>query len=82
MSVILLGCKKDKKIRCELLVPGYDYTGIGNSKSEKSAEKAATKDFILFLVSQNLLPPIPRVIIILKYLLIKCINIIDKHLFY
>lgn len=53
--------KKNQKYRCGLEIPGYNYVGIGNSKLKKSAQKKAIKDFLLFLVSQNLIPTIPKV---------------------
>lgn len=53
--------KTNQKYRCGLEIPGYNYIGIGNSKIKKSAQKKATKDFLLFLVSRNEIPTIPNV---------------------
>lgn len=56
-----LANKKNQKYRCELEIPGYNYVGMGNSKLKKSAQKKATKDFLLYLVSQNAISTIPKV---------------------
>lgn len=69
--------KQNQKYRCGLEIPGYNYVGIGNSKLKKSAQKKATKDFLLFLVSQNALPAIPKVKtnMLLNTILLVCILI-------
>jgi len=72
LSFDLLGKEKMQKVKCELTVPICNYKGIGLSETNKHAQKEATKDFLLFLMRQNIIPPIPKVLKI-KFTLILCI---------
>lgn len=67
MFCFLVNKQDKKKEICELVIPGYNFVGVGNSKDKKSAQKKATKDFLLFLASQNAIPAIPKVTKILNH---------------
>ncbi|RZF34724.1 hypothetical protein LSTR_LSTR015147 [Laodelphax striatellus] len=51
------GPKHRQRFLCELRVEGFNYVGAGNSFNKKDAEKNASKDFIQYLLRQNIISP-------------------------
>ncbi|KAJ8300169.1 hypothetical protein KUTeg_021688 [Tegillarca granosa] len=49
------GAKHKPRFKCEVIVEGFDYVGVGNSTNKKDAQSNAAKDFIQFLVRQGLM---------------------------
>ena len=50
MRIFSSGPKHRQRFLCELIVPGYNYRGIGNSTNKKDAQTNAAKDFVHFLI--------------------------------
>ncbi|CAH1405915.1 unnamed protein product [Nezara viridula] len=50
------GPKHRQRFLCEVRVPGYNYVGAGNSTTKKDAQFNAAKDFVQYLVRQNIVP--------------------------
>ncbi|XP_014281109.1 dosage compensation regulator mle isoform X2 [Halyomorpha halys] len=48
------GPKHRQRFLCEVRVPGYNYVGAGNSTTKKDAQFNAAKDFVQYLVRQNI----------------------------
>ncbi|ETN58280.1 dosage compensation regulator maleless [Anopheles darlingi] len=44
------GPKHRQRFLCEVRLPGYNYTGVGNSTNKKDSEKNAARDFVHYLV--------------------------------
>ncbi|XP_076321258.1 LOW QUALITY PROTEIN: ATP-dependent RNA helicase A-like [Tachypleus tridentatus] len=44
------GPKHRQRFLCEVRVPGFDYTGVGNSTNKKDAQTNAARDFLQYLV--------------------------------
>lgn len=53
-DVRAVGLKNRQRFLCELKVEGYAYTGCGNSSNKKDAQFNAARDFVQYLVRQNI----------------------------
>jgi len=51
------GPKHRQRFLCELRVPTYPYTAVGNSTSKKDAEANAAKDFVQYLIRKGDIDP-------------------------
>jgi len=50
------GTKFNLRFICEVTVSGHNYVGVGNSTNKKDAQGNASKDYLLYLTRQGLVP--------------------------
>lgn len=55
-SLYFPGPKHRQRFLCEVRVDGFNYVGAGNSTSKKDAQINAAKDFVSYLVRQQIVP--------------------------